>query len=466
MKPLCFVLMPFGTKKDASEKEINFDTVYQTFIKPAIIAAGLEPIRADEEQAGGFIHKPMYERLMFCDFAVADLSFANANVFYELGIRHALKPYTTVSIFETNTKLPFDTAPLRTFPYDFKDGTVAKVEEKVEMLCKLVKGNLNNARAQQDSPIAQLITGYKFPDLEYLEADAEAFKDWVMSGNSSKEQLNEIVKQWKRLNKLKGKATTDEEKEKLSEPLIEEVKKIQQIEGDLGDALAYNYDLLYALVYAYKEVNAFKEIARMLKPLVAGTFRDNIFIKQQLALACNKIKERDESIEILKTITDQYGPDPETNGLLGAAYKGMMEDNKGDISEAGFRNKAIKAYLDGFEADPRDYYPGINALNLMFYGGTNKEVFNKYLPLVQFAVDRQVKKKADDYWLQATRLELAVLDNNSENATEAIGDALACDPDEWQRASTKNNLQKLYDKKIETINEADLQWMKQIIGKL
>ena len=466
MKPLCFVLMPFGTKKDASEKEINFDTVYHDFIKPAIIAAGLDPLRADEEQAGGFIHKPMYERLMFCDFAVADLSFANANVFYELGIRHALKPYTTISIFESNTKLPFDTAPLRTFPYDFKNGVIANVEQKIVGLCKLVKANLNNARAQQDSPIAQLITGYKFPDLEYLEEDAEAFKDWVISGNSSKEQLNEIVKEWKRLNKLNEKGGTDEEKSIVSKLQEEELKKMQQIESDLGDALAYNYDLLYAIVHAYKKVNAFKAIASMLKPLVAGTFKDNIYIKQQLALAYNKIKERESSIEILQPITDQYGPDPETNGLLGAAYKGLMDDNKGDISETGYRNKAIKAYLEGFDADPRDYYPGINALNLMFYGGVNKDVFNKYFPLVQFAVDRQLKKKSDDYWLQATRLELAILDNNAEQAIEAMSDALTCDPAKWERVTTRNNLQKLYNKKLETANETELKWIEQIISKL
>ena len=139
MRPLCFVLMPFGTKKDASEKEINFDIVFRTFIRPAIEQAGLDPIRADEEQAGGFIHKPMYERLMFCNFAVADLSFANANVFYELGIRHALKPHTTVSIFESGTKLPFDTAPLRTFNYDYKDNSVLNVEEKIKSLAGLIK---------------------------------------------------------------------------------------------------------------------------------------------------------------------------------------------------------------------------------------------------------------------------------------------------------------------------------------
>jgi hypothetical protein len=49
--------------------------------------AGLEPIRADEEKIGGTIHKPMFERLMLCHYAVADITGANPNVFYELGIQ-------------------------------------------------------------------------------------------------------------------------------------------------------------------------------------------------------------------------------------------------------------------------------------------------------------------------------------------------------------------------------------------
>ena len=124
--------MPFGTKTDGSNKEINFNTVYESFIKKAIENAGLEPIRADEEQGGGFIHKPMYERLLFSDFAIADLSFANANVFYELGIRHGARPFTTVSIYEMNTKLPFDVAALRTFPYEYTDGKIVNVEQKIQ----------------------------------------------------------------------------------------------------------------------------------------------------------------------------------------------------------------------------------------------------------------------------------------------------------------------------------------------
>lgn len=97
--PLCFVLMPFGRKSDATGTTIDFDAVYRDLIAPAIRAAGLEPIRADEEVTGGIVHKPMFERLILCEYAVADLTFANANVFYELGVRHAVRPYSTVLVF-------------------------------------------------------------------------------------------------------------------------------------------------------------------------------------------------------------------------------------------------------------------------------------------------------------------------------------------------------------------------------
>ena len=66
-KPLCFVLMPFGKKPGAAGAVIDFDAVYGELIKPAVEAAGLVPLRADEEQAGGIIHKPMFERLILCE---------------------------------------------------------------------------------------------------------------------------------------------------------------------------------------------------------------------------------------------------------------------------------------------------------------------------------------------------------------------------------------------------------------
>src|SRR5580704_19630688 len=106
--PLCFVLMPFGRKRTRGTASIDFDAVYRELIAPAIRDAGLDPIRADEELTGGIVHKPMFERLILCDYAVADLTLANANVFYELGVRHAFRPWTTVPIIEQDSRLPFD----------------------------------------------------------------------------------------------------------------------------------------------------------------------------------------------------------------------------------------------------------------------------------------------------------------------------------------------------------------------
>ena len=63
-KPLCFVLMPFGKKPNVAGSIIDFDSVYKDLFAPAIIDAGLEPLRADEEMTGGIIHKPMFERLI------------------------------------------------------------------------------------------------------------------------------------------------------------------------------------------------------------------------------------------------------------------------------------------------------------------------------------------------------------------------------------------------------------------
>ena len=348
MKPFCFVLMPFGTKTDGNKKEINFDKVYKSFIQPAIVQAGLEPIRADEETSGGFIHKPMYERLLFCKFAVADLSFANANVFYELGIRHAVKPYTTVTIFEAGTKLPFDTAPLRAMPYDFADGEISALEQKIKSLADLIKTNLNAQKAQEDSPIAQLISDYKFPDLEYLQNDADSFTEWVSKTQSVKKELEKLVKEWDRYKK-----------EKNPSGLQEVFDKIKQQQVSAGDALGYDYDLLYAFLNAYKSINAFKEITGLLKPVVDTTAKGNLYLQQQLALAYNKIKEREEAEKILTGIIDQYGPDPETNGLLGAVYKGLMDDHAHDeLMSQEYCLQAIDAYLVGFEADPRDYSLG------------------------------------------------------------------------------------------------------------
>src|SRR5215203_6846964 len=106
----CFVVMGFGKKTDfETGRTLDLDKSYRNIIKPAVIDAGLVCTRADEISHSGVIDAPMYERLLTADVVVADLSTSNKNAFYELGVRHALRPHTTIVICEDGAKsFPFD----------------------------------------------------------------------------------------------------------------------------------------------------------------------------------------------------------------------------------------------------------------------------------------------------------------------------------------------------------------------
>ncbi len=151
MKPLCFVLMPFGQKNDSSGRSIISTISTKPSFERQSESAEMDPLRADEERDGRIIHKPMFERLILCDFALADLTLANANVYYELGVRHSVRPHTTVLIFEKGgQRLPFDVAPLRAIPY-----TVDKLGHirSPRSLIETIKGRLDEAREPAaDSP--------------------------------------------------------------------------------------------------------------------------------------------------------------------------------------------------------------------------------------------------------------------------------------------------------------------------
>ena len=191
MKPLCFVLMPFGKKPDSRGSIINFDSVYEKIISPAVLDARLEPIRADEEKVGGIIHKPMYERLILCEYAVADLTTANANVFYELGVRHAIRPWSTLLIFaEGGTQLPFDSAPMRAIPYQLKpDGEPDENNSARKILVdRLVEAQKNRMK---DSPIFQMVEG--FPDIQHIKTDV--FRKRVQYSEEYRGKLQKARKQ-------------------------------------------------------------------------------------------------------------------------------------------------------------------------------------------------------------------------------------------------------------------------------
>ena len=118
----CFVIMPFGEKPDVGGGTvIDFDVVYETLIKNTIEELGLTCIRCDEISRPGLIHSDMFTHIFDDDVAVVDITTLNANVFYELGVRHALSRSVTVLIRKKGSALPFNISGLRVIDYDYEN---------------------------------------------------------------------------------------------------------------------------------------------------------------------------------------------------------------------------------------------------------------------------------------------------------------------------------------------------------
>jgi tetratricopeptide (TPR) repeat protein len=415
-RPLCFVLMPFGTKTHpGSGVTVNFDTIYQQVIRPAIEVADLKPIRADEEQVGGIIHKPMYERLILCEYAVADLTTANANVYYELGIRHAVRPWSTVLIFAEGVRLPFDLGPMRGLAYHLDSAGTATdpATDQVRLA-----DQLRAARQETtDSPLFQLLTDLPQPDISRLKTDV--FRDRVEYSSNIQEQLAEARRQ--------GVETVREVREKL---------------GDLRD---HEAAVVVDLLLSFRAVEAWREMVRLVEQMPPALARATL-VREQYALALNRAGQGEKAEEILIDLIAERGPSSETYGILGRVYKNRWEsaDKAGNMVLArGLLDKAIQAYVKGFESDWRDAYPCINAVQLMELRQPPDPRSEELIPVVTYSVKRRIESSQPDYWDYATLLELAVLESDEKKAMGLLPDTVAAVRESWEPKTTLQTLGRL-----------------------
>src|SRR5689334_4862780 len=108
-----FIVRPFGVKQD-----IDFERVEQELIQPALNAVGINGATTAKIVEAGNIREDMFSQLLLADLVIADLSIHNANVFYELGIRHALRDKKTFLIRCNKDEIPFDLKTDRYLSYD------------------------------------------------------------------------------------------------------------------------------------------------------------------------------------------------------------------------------------------------------------------------------------------------------------------------------------------------------------
>jgi hypothetical protein len=148
----CFYVTPIGD--EGSEERKHSDLFLGNIIEPALTAFGLTVVRADNIDKPGMITRQVIEYLIRSRLVIADLSFHNPNVFYELALRHALR-LPIVQIIRAGDRIPFDVHQMRTIVVDNRDiySLVPKIETYRSEIANQVRRALE-AEAQIDTPIS------------------------------------------------------------------------------------------------------------------------------------------------------------------------------------------------------------------------------------------------------------------------------------------------------------------------
>src|SRR5215217_5788857 len=149
-----FIIRPFGTKNG-----INFDEVESKLIDPALNRLNITGRTTMEIRKQGNIRLDMFQKLLTADLVIADISIHNANVYYELGVRHALRGKYTFMIRARGSDIKTDEVPfdLKTDRYLSYDGT--NPSSSVDSLFESLRQTINSEAP--DSPVFQML-----PDLD------------------------------------------------------------------------------------------------------------------------------------------------------------------------------------------------------------------------------------------------------------------------------------------------------------
>jgi hypothetical protein len=163
----CFLISPIG--EEGSEIRNRADGVRDFIVRPALEQFGLAPVRADDIATPGQITLQVIEHVLSAKAAIADISGANANVFYELAVRHtAQRPVVLIAHEDDRNKLPFDIAQMRTIFYDHRDlksaaDCQAKIQSQLQEALERnavdspVVASVNLAHLQGGNPSEQVL---------------------------------------------------------------------------------------------------------------------------------------------------------------------------------------------------------------------------------------------------------------------------------------------------------------------
>jgi hypothetical protein len=341
-----FIVRPFGKKRvaitEGQSVEVDFDAIDQALIQPALMRNGLAGETTGVIAEAGNIRVDMFQMLITYDLVIADISIDNANVFYELGIRHGLRPKGTILLrFSTPGKdTPFDLKTDRYIAYD-RENPGAAIALLAQSIKETVLSIHENGRA--DSPVFGLLPALSPPDPASLVVVPRSFQEAVEQAEAQ----------------TRDGATT------------------LALLGDEARRVRWGREGLRLVGRAQRRLSAF-DAARETWEAVRKDLPDDIEANLMLATIYQRLGNNVTASQACRRVLENKGAPPakraDAHGQLARNDKAAWVKDFAALETQDAQQQAIsdqrlidalEGYQAGFTEDLNDYYSGLNALGLV-----------------------------------------------------------------------------------------------------
>ncbi len=393
--------MPFGTKPGADGRDLHFNRIYDELLKPALEAAGFEVFRADEENRAGDIRTDMFQELLAADLVVADLTLDNPNVWYELGVRHALRARGVVLVQGPRSTSPFDIYTDRKLRYSVADGAPdpgTLVADRAA-LTTMARETLAASTRRKVSPVYALLPHLQQPKWQEL----------LLAGDN---EFSEAYRLW--CSRM----------------------EVARQKGRAGDILVLAGETpvralaVEARFQAGRALMRVPQFAFALEQFEAALAIDDQHLgsRQQRAVCLGRLARMEEAREAVAALITEYPQDPECQALAGRVEKCAWIERfraskaawtPGAFQEAAANEdatlaEAIAPYRKAFVIDTLHFFAGVNALTLnvlrAHLGGEHSPAeTDRLLAGLRWAVACALEREPKDYWARAAQAEVSLL---------------------------------------------------------
>jgi tetratricopeptide (TPR) repeat protein len=343
--PNCFVIMPYGGADERATK--YFAGIYQSIFVPAATRAGLAVKRSDIAGEPGNITHDIIRDLSEADVVIADLTGGNANVFFELGIRHVFRKSGTVHVIDKSHPLPFDVRQYRAISYS------TDLSELPDVIDAIVEAILKRIQqpGKADNPVHDALPALPLNlrsigedawnlQIQQLQGQAEALQD---DKKHLEERLLQLDPTWStaRIQQQVDVDSILDEADEIMKSTGEHVLLRLTAAAESGGKDGFAKALRSVLKSPYLENNDFVQIAAMCRSFDLGDHRRAVY-----EVATRRFPGEEDFI---LSLADCYDDSPsqgvkERGRLLVEQYLGVVHGPEGPVVTAPLSNaKAIPA---------------------------------------------------------------------------------------------------------------------------